>query len=81
MFSVVEDDAYLGGGSTPGKAVKSIAIRYKRQGKESLDDKVIALRNMSPAVFPRIENQEIVFNMRGVFREEDVELGFALRSL
>ena len=81
LFEVIEDDAYLGGGSTPGKAVKSIAIKYRRRDKESLDDKVIHLRNMTPAIFPRIENQSIIFNLRGVFSKEDVELGSSLSNL
>lgn len=80
-FEIIEDDAYLGGGSTPGKAKRSIAIKYNRQGKESLDKKVIALRNLSPAVFPRIENQAIVFNLRGVFKDEDALLGEVLGSV
>ncbi len=81
LFSIEDDDAFLGGGSTPGKAMKSIAIRYKRRGKESLDARVSDLRNMSPAIFPRIENQSIVFNLRGVFKEEDEALARSLLSL
>lgn len=66
--SVVESQAYLGGGSLPQAAIASIAVAVPQQRPDLV---AAALRREDPAVVPRIEAGRLLFDLRTIAPEED----------
>lgn len=85
--SIIDDLAYLGGGSLPDEALPSPAIRIELQSKDDrkrnrwANNLARSLRLSKPAVFCRIENRGIMLNLRTVFPEELEQLRGTLETL
>jgi L-seryl-tRNA(Ser) seleniumtransferase len=66
--SVVESDAYVGGGALPQARVASIAIALPAQRPDLL---AAALRRENPAIVARIADGRLLFDLRTIAPEED----------
>jgi L-seryl-tRNA(Ser) seleniumtransferase len=77
--SVLEDTAYVGGGSLPDQAMKTVvvAIESRGQGDEQL---AYRLRTGTPAVMGRVRDGKVLLDMRTVFPEQETGLVEAVRS-
>jgi L-seryl-tRNA(Ser) seleniumtransferase len=69
-------EAVAGGGSLPGYAVPSVVVRLR---VERPDDLAARLRVGNPAVFCRVEEDALLFDLRTVLPEEDRRLARAVR--
>jgi len=72
---VVTTESAAGGGSLPGHAVPSIAIRLPAAHPERL---AAALRFGSPPVFCRVDDGALLFDLRAVEPEDDERLARAI---
>jgi L-seryl-tRNA(Ser) seleniumtransferase len=82
---VEETEALLGGGTTPGQALASRAVRLVPPfaGEWSgMDESAFAraLRLGEPAVVPRVRDGSVILDLRAVFPEQDEGLLLALRG-
>ncbi len=68
---VVMMDSYLGGGSTPDRAIQSYGFRIKHKQVEKFAN---YLRNQTPSIFTRTHDGAIYFDLRGVSDIEDTEI-------
>lgn len=75
---VVATDAWLGGGSTPGSALRSAGVAITPPGDDE-DGAARRLRLGRPGVVARVRRGEIVADLMGVPPERDEELLGALR--
>ena len=84
--SVIEELAYLGGGSLPDEALPSVAVRLESvAAEEAVRNRwasavARALRTGVPAVFGKLDSAGLVFHLRTVFPGEDAELEACIRS-
>lgn len=67
---VVNTEAMAGGGSLPGKSVSSagLAIRSEQHSAQTLSQR---LRQQQPAILGRIENDQLIFDLRTVPPDKD----------
>jgi L-seryl-tRNA(Ser) seleniumtransferase len=73
---VIETRSALGGGTTPTESIPSIAIALRGP----LDDLARSLRAWNPPIVPRIEDDQLVLDLRTVFPREDAVIVEALRA-
>jgi L-seryl-tRNA(Ser) seleniumtransferase len=66
--SVVESDAYTGGGALPRARIPSIAISLPVENPASF---AASLRRENPAIVARIERDRLLFDLRTIAPEED----------
>lgn len=76
---VVEDVAYVGGGSLPDQAVPGIVLEVKAK---VLSEAVLAqrLRVGEPAVMSRLRAERLIFDVRTVFPEQEEPLLAAVQA-
>lgn len=75
--ALVESEARLGGGSLPDAALASLAIALAGSHPERV---AASLRRATPAIVPRIEAYQLLFDLRTVAPEEDEPLIAALAA-
>jgi L-seryl-tRNA(Ser) seleniumtransferase len=77
--SIVEASAYIGGGSCPGQEIESVAVRIE---STQLSEKRLAsrLRTVRPAVVPRVRDEAVLIDLRGVFPDQDAMLQGSIRA-
>ena len=73
-------DSLAGGGSLPGTALPSWAVAVASTNK-SASEIERALRAHDPPVIARIENDEVLLDLRTVYEQDDELLANALRSV
>jgi L-seryl-tRNA(Ser) seleniumtransferase len=66
--TLVESDAYAGGGALPRARIASLAISLAVKNATPF---AAALRRENPAVVPRIERDCLLFDLRTIAPEED----------
>ena len=73
-------ESVLGGGSTPGQTLATtlVALRCDRASADELES---ALRRNSPPIIARVEQGEVVLDLRTVFEEQTEQIFQALISL
>lgn len=76
--SLVESDAYIGGGALAQERVKSIAVSIHVEKPESL---AASLRARAPAIVARIAEGALLLDLRTIAPEEDEAVIAALASL
>jgi L-seryl-tRNA(Ser) seleniumtransferase len=77
---VVGCKSVIGGGTTPGKRLKSFAVAL-RHTSMSADQLASALRQSDPAVLPRIKQDAVLLDLRTVRPESDMLLKEVLESI
>jgi L-seryl-tRNA(Ser) seleniumtransferase len=77
---VVGCKSVIGGGTTPGKRLKSFAVAL-RHTSMSADELASALRQSDPAVLPRIKHDAVLLDLRTVRPESDMLLKEVLESI
>jgi L-seryl-tRNA(Ser) seleniumtransferase len=80
---VINEASYLGGGSVPGQAIPSVAVRVEPPYPPpvtSAQDYARRLRLGEPAVVGRIQQGAVLVNLRAVATAEDAALLGALRT-
>lgn len=70
---VVEDEAFVGGGSLPDQSMKTIVIEVISE-KESEEQLAQRLRTGTPAVLPRLRDGKVILDVRTVFEEQESAL-------
>lgn len=78
-FQVVESAAQVGGGSLPGHEIPSLALAIRPRCL-SLDQLEANLRQGQPALFSRIQKDQLLLDLRTVQPEEDDLLLVALAA-
>ncbi|MBI3463046.1 MAG: L-seryl-tRNA(Sec) selenium transferase [Planctomycetes bacterium] len=78
--TVVNDTAYLGGGSIPTQGFPSVVVRLSFQGI-SETDVAACLRMGDPAVVPRVQDGRVIFDLRTVFESQLEELVAAVAAV
>lgn len=78
-ISTVKDEAFVGGGSVPQQAIESWCIAIK---SATGDVSALArqLRMGDPAVVPRVQQNQVLLGLHGVFQEQDQTLCQAIVS-
>ena len=71
--AAVPNEACLGGGSLPTEKIPTWCVAIA-PAQESVDKVAARLRNGQPAVMARVQNDQILFDMRTVFPAEDHKL-------
>jgi L-seryl-tRNA(Ser) seleniumtransferase len=76
---VVDDIAYVGGGSLPDEQMPTVVVAVQPR---QISDTELAyrLRTGTPAVMPRVQDGRVLLDLRTVFPEQDVLLMDALRA-
>jgi L-seryl-tRNA(Ser) seleniumtransferase len=76
---VVDTEAYVGGGSLPDRAIRSVAIalRCSAVPEEELAKR---LRVGEPSVMGRVEEGQVLLDLRAVFPHQDQGLADAVRQ-
>jgi len=77
---VITTRATVGGGSIPGQQVDSIGLAITPQ-TVSVDRLASAFRAGRPSVVGRIENEQLVFDLRTIFPQQDLKLVEVASSL
>ncbi len=77
---VVDDTAYLGGGSVPTQALPTVCIALT-PAFGSVDHLASRLRDAVPAVMGRVKRERLLIDLRTVFAEQDGDILAALTSL
>jgi L-seryl-tRNA(Ser) seleniumtransferase len=77
--TVVEDTAYVGGGSLPDQSMKSWVVEIT---PAKISDAVLAerLRTGTPSVLGRLRDGKVVFDLRTVFPHQQTMLVDAVKS-
>ncbi len=75
-----EDVTYLGGGSVPTQQIRTWTIRVTPEAG-SVSDLSDTLRGLCPAVMGRVQNDQMVLDLRSVFPAQDVQLVDAFQAL
>lgn len=70
---VVEDHAYLGGGSVPTQQVPTVCLALKPRSM-SVDELARELRTGQPSIYGRIQKERLLLDLRTVFPEQDSQL-------
>jgi L-seryl-tRNA(Ser) seleniumtransferase len=83
-FSIIDDEAYIGGGSLPDESIPSMSLRMSYRSAEKrneIAEKISRnLRRGIPCVVSRLKDESIVFDMRAVDDSEIAVLGSAIRK-
>ena len=66
--TVVDSDAYAGGGALPRARIASVAISLAVDNPAAF---AAALRRENPAIVARIERDRLLFDLRTIAPEED----------
>ena len=74
-IEVIDSESFIGGGSAPGQALASAAVRIRAD-----HDLAARLRDGEPPVVARIKDGAVIVDMRGVQPREDGALIKALRA-
>ena len=77
---VVEETAYLGGGSVPTQGLPTVCVAVV-PADGTVDDLAAKLRTAVPAVVGRIRNDRLLIDLRTVFAEQDTQVVETFRSL
>jgi L-seryl-tRNA(Ser) seleniumtransferase len=79
-FRVQEGDSVIGGGSTPAQSLPTalLAVRHARRSAQELEE---ALRESSPPVIARVEQDALLLDLRTVLEEQDEVLIRALEAI
>jgi len=77
--SAVDTLAHMGGGSLPRQGINSAAVQI-RPASISAAELARRLRTGRPAVFPRIEKEHVLLDMRTVFPSQVEALSQAIRN-
>jgi len=80
QLSIREDVAQVGGGSLPAVELPTVVIAMTHQ-KLSADDLASRLRTGRIGVFVRIQNDEVLLDIRSVLPEDDSRLALAVRLI
>ena len=77
---VQDGDSLIGGGSTPAQALPTalLAVTHSRHSAQELER---FLRQNSPPVIARVEQDALLLDLRTVFEEQDEELIRALEAI
>jgi L-seryl-tRNA(Ser) seleniumtransferase len=77
---VQDGDSLIGGGSTPAQALPTalLAVTHSRHSAQELEG---FLRQNSPPVIARVEQDALLLDLRTVFEEQDEELIRALERI
>jgi L-seryl-tRNA(Ser) seleniumtransferase len=75
--SLVEGQSVVGGGSTPGQALRTWLISLNVQDTVRVERR---LRGGEPPVIARIEKEQLLIDLRTVSPEEDRELLAAIKA-
>jgi len=78
--AVREGESVLGGGSTPGQALATslLAVTHVRHRAQMLED---MLRHHKPAIIARVEQDELVLDLRTVFEAQEDEIARAFERI
>ncbi|HMC12299.1 MAG TPA: L-seryl-tRNA(Sec) selenium transferase, partial [Pirellulaceae bacterium] len=76
---VASDQAPVGGGSLPGVELTTAVVRIKH-AHLTADEFVLRLRLGSPRVFGRVQDDEVVLDLRSVLPGDDEQIIAALRD-
>jgi L-seryl-tRNA(Ser) seleniumtransferase len=76
-IGIRKSNATIGGGSLPGQEMPSYSLAIKNSDPDAL---ARMLRTGTPPVFGRVENQEVLLDLRSVLPEQDDDLELALRQ-
>ena len=71
--SVIEEHSMLGGGSLPTEKIDTWCVAITPKGK-TIEQVTRALRLSSPAVVTRVQKEQILFDLRTIFPNEDIPL-------
>ncbi len=77
---IIDGMSVIGGGSAPeaGLPTKLIALRSSRQSTNQMESQ---LRQADPPVIARVEDDQLLLDLRTVFRDEEDDLVTALNNL
>jgi L-seryl-tRNA(Ser) seleniumtransferase len=75
---VMEDTAFVGGGSLPDQALKTMVVAVESRGQGD-DELAYRLRTGTPAVMVRVRDGKVLFDMRTIFAEQVAGLVEAIR--
>ena len=78
--AVIEDEAYLGGGSVPAQAIPTICLALT-SSSQTAAQLAAALRAGTPAVMGRIQENRLLLDLRSVAPKFDVALVEAVQAL
>lgn len=79
-LSIRDDVAQVGGGSLPAVELPTVVITLRHE-KLSADDLARRLRTGRIGVFARIQNDEVLADIRSVLPEDDSRLALAIRLI
>ncbi|HUO83908.1 MAG TPA: L-seryl-tRNA(Sec) selenium transferase, partial [Thermoanaerobaculia bacterium] len=71
---IVETEAIVGGGTTPAETIPSIALSFRTE-PDALADQ---LRRNDPPVIGRVQDDQLLIDLRTVLSEHDLGLAAAL---
>ena len=79
---IVESRAAIGGGSLPGETIESVALRLDCDtlGK-SAEEILASLRHSDEPIIGRIEDNDVLLDVRTVLQSQDKAVSSALKSL
>ena len=77
---VVDDVAYLGGGSVPGKQLPTCCVWIEPDGL-SLDELATRLRGGPVAVMGRLSEDRLLLDLKSVEREQDADIAAAFAAI
>ena len=77
---VVSDETYLGGGSVPSQRLPTWCIAMT-PAKATVDELARRLRTGTPAVFPRVQRDRLILDLRSVLPDQDIQLTEAVQQL
>ncbi|HYW89537.1 MAG TPA: L-seryl-tRNA(Sec) selenium transferase, partial [Chloroflexota bacterium] len=75
--AIVETRSTIGGGSLPGQTQPSWALALRSKDADTL---AAALRRAQPPVIARIEDQQVLLDVRTVLPEQDTALEAVVRG-
>ncbi len=78
-LSLVKSTAYLGGGSTPDSGVPSCAISIPLENR-SPKAVLTKLHLHNPLIFPHIHQNSLLFEMRTIDPEDDIDVAKAIQA-
>ncbi len=66
LLEVIEDAAYVGGGSLPEESIPSVALRVRGQNGSSPEELASKLRLGDPSVVGRVQGDALILNLHAV---------------
>jgi len=73
-FIVADDESFAGGGSLPACSLKTMVVRWMHKGPHSIDELARRLRTGECPVLARINENQIIFDLRTIGTSETGEL-------